>query len=76
MSVVYQMIGRLVVSLVSRRYRDEIRLIGLAAIVAALFAVLWGLRAPDGGRSGIADFARSDSASGRKRRSGAFMSIR
>ena len=76
MSVVYELIGRLVVSLVSRRYRDEIRLIGIAAIVAALFAVLWGLRTPDGGRAGIADLARSGSAPGRKRRSGAFMSIR
>ena len=74
MSVLYEAIGRLVVSLVSRRYRDELRLIGVAAVVAALFALLWGLRGSGGSSSGFADLVGS--RSGRKRRSGAFVSIR
>lgn len=74
MSALYEAIGRLVVSLVSRRYRDEIRLIGVAAVVAALFALLWGLRGSSASSSGLADLIGP--GSGRKRRSGAFVSIR
>lgn len=72
MSALYEVIGRLVVAVVSRRYRDELRLIGVAAIVAALFALLWGMREGGGKQTLIAEVQGAR----RKRRPGAFVSIR
>lgn len=72
MSAFYEAIGRLVVAVVSRRYRDELRLIGVAAIVAALLAILWGMRERGGKQTLRSEVQRAR----RKRRPGAFVSIR
>ncbi len=76
MSALYEAIGRLVVAVVSRRYRDEIRLLGVAALVAALLALLLGLRERGSHQGLIADLQGSRPGARRKRRSGAFVSIR
>jgi hypothetical protein len=76
MSALYEAIGRLVVAVVSRRYRDELRLMGVATIVVALFAVLWGLRGRGGNQALIEDLRSAGPGARRKRRSGAFVSIR
>ncbi len=76
MSALYEAIGRIVVAIVSRRYRDELRLMGVATIVAALFAILWGLRGRRGNQALIEDLRAARSGARRKRRSGAFVSIR
>ena len=77
MSLIYETIGRLVVELVSRRYRREIRLISASTVVfALLLAVLWALF----GRQRSASFSLAGPSAagmrGRKQRSGAILSIR
>ena len=76
MSAVYEAIGRLVVALVSRRYRQELRLAGIAAIVLALIAILLRLQNAGGSSPGLTDRTRQRAGSRRKRRSGSFVSIR
>lgn len=76
MSLVYEGVGRLVVGLILRRYRDQVRLIGIAGLVAVLFAVLWGLRGSVAEDSARASGNLSGLRTRRKRRAGSFLSIR
>lgn len=76
MSSIYEAIGRLVVAFVSRRYRQELKLAGLAAIVLALLALLLQIRGATGAGPKPADRRRRRSGEGRKRPSGSFVSIR
>lgn len=77
MGPIYEAIGRLVVAFVSRRYRQELQTAGLAVLVlAALIAVLLGLRQGADARSGALDRGLERVGARRKRGFGSFVSIR
>lgn len=76
MALVYEAIGRLVVAVVSRKYRDELRLVGMGALVIAASAILLGLRGTATGPARESRSGLTRPGTRRKRRAGAFVSIR